>query len=81
MFIRQTTPNIFYFLFGNSRLSKKGFYCNRGVIHIEWGGILFFHSSFHHELVDTEQVSLMIQLLGSKTNKHPLPLVMDSPLF
>ena len=43
---------------------KQDFIVIEGV---EWWRILFFYSSFHHELFDTDQVSLMIQLSGSKT--------------
>ena len=38
-----------------------------GLYMMSGGGFYFFIQVFHHELVDTDQVSLMIKLLDIKT--------------
>ena len=53
------------FIWQKSLVKKNDFILIEGLYMMTGEG--FFFSSFDPELVDTEQVSLMIQLSGSKT--------------
>ena len=58
----------FYFSSGQIGLLIELFCFQLRVIYDEWRGFLFFIQVFHHEVVDTDQVSLMINLSDFKQN-------------
>ena len=57
----------FYFSSAQSRLDKMILFLVEGLYMMNGGGFYFFIQVFHHEVVDTDQVSLMIKLSDVKT--------------
>ena len=57
----------FYFSSGQSRLVVITFFLIEGLFMRSGWGFYLFIQVFHHELVDTGQVSLMIKLSDIKT--------------